>query len=124
MRIVKRIEIEGKPATALFDTGSMHTYVARWLLEGVSVRTLSRPYTVALGGRTIEVTEHVSAQGKIEGLEFHTEVIPIDTLGRIDGKEIDVLIGALTMEEWEIIPNPKQGTLDLSGLKRREFTEF
>jgi hypothetical protein len=28
------------------------------------------------------------------------------------------------MEEWEIIPNPKDGTLDLLGLKRREFTEF
>jgi len=23
-----------------------------------------------------------------------------------------------------IIPNPRDGTLDLSGLKRREFTEF
>ncbi len=124
MRIVKQIEIEGKPATALFDTGSMHTYVARWLLEGVPVRTLPQPYTVALGGRTIEVTQHLSAQGTIEGLGFHTEAIPIDTLGRIDGKSIDVLIGALTMEEWEIIPNPKDGTLDLTGLKRREFTEF
>jgi len=28
------------------------------------------------------------------------------------------------MKEWEIIPNPRNGTLDLSGLKRREFTEF
>jgi hypothetical protein len=28
------------------------------------------------------------------------------------------------MEEWEIIPNPSDGTLDLSGLRRREFTEF
>jgi hypothetical protein len=124
MRIVKEIEIEGKPATALFDTGSTHTYVARWLLEGVPIRTLARPYTVALGERTIEVAQHVSAQGKIEGLEFHTEVIPIDTLGRIDGKPVDIVIGALTMEEWEIIPNPKDGTLDLTGLRRREFTEF
>lgn len=33
-------------------------------------------------------------------------------------------VGTLTMEEWEIIPNPSDGTLDLSGLKRREFTEF
>ena len=45
-------------------------------------------------------------------------------LGRVDGGEIDALIGALTMEEWEISVNPKDGTLDLSGLKRREFTEF
>jgi hypothetical protein len=27
------------------------------------------------------------------------KVIPIDNLGRVDGKKIDILIGALTMEE-------------------------
>ena len=39
-------------------------------------------------------------------------------------KKIDVIVGALTMEQWEIIPSLKEGTLDLSGLKRREFTEY
>ena len=38
MRIVKEIETEGKKARALFDTGSMHTYVSRWVLEGVPIR--------------------------------------------------------------------------------------
>jgi hypothetical protein len=28
------------------------------------------------------------------------------------------------MEKWEIIPNPKDATLDLTGLRRREFIEF
>lgn len=124
MRIVKEIEIEGRKATALFDTGSIHTYVSARLLEGVPLRILSEPYRVALGGKIIEVKEHCSIQGKIEGLLFHTEVIPIDEVGRVDGKVVDVLIGALTMEEWEIIPNPRDATLDLSGLKRREFTEY
>lgn len=124
MRILKEIEIEGKKALALFDTGSIHTYVLRRFLENVPIRTLSEPYKVALGGRIIEVNEYCSIEGKIEGFVFHTEVVPIDELGRVDGKIIDALIGALTMEEWEIIPNPKDATLDLSGLKRREFTEF
>jgi hypothetical protein len=124
MRIIKEIEIEGKKANALFDTGSMHTYVLSYLLENAPVRTLSRPYKVALGGKTIIVDKHCSIQGKIEGLDFHTEVVPLDEIGKINGKKIDILIGALTMEEWEIIPNPKDGTLDLTGLKRREFTEF
>ena len=124
MRILKEIEIEGKKAVALFDTGSMHTYVSNRLLEGVPIRILSKPYKVALGGRVIEIKEHCSIQGRIEGFDFHTEVIPVDEVGRINGKMVDVLIGALTMEEWEIIPNPKDATLDLSGLKRREFTEF
>ena len=124
MRIVKQIEIEGKKAKALFDSESIHTYVLSRLLAGIPIRTLSESYRVALGGRVFEVKEYCSIEGKIEGHVFHTEVLPIDEIGEIDGNIVDVFIGALTMEEWEIIPNPKDGTLDLSGLKRKEFTEF
>jgi hypothetical protein len=124
MRIVKEIEIQGQTATALFDTGSLHTYVATQLLGDAPSGPLRHPYKVALGGRTFEVKIHCSIRGGIEGLEFHTEAVPIDEIGNVDGKKIDVIIGALTMAEWEIIPNPKEGTLDLSGLRRREFTEF
>ena len=75
-------------------------------------------------GVSVEVKEHCLINGKIEGLDFSIYGIPIDELGMVDGKTISVLIGASTMEEWEIVPNPKDGTLDLSGLKRREFTEY
>lgn len=124
MRIVKEVEIEGKRAEALFNTGSFHTYVTKRLLEGVPVRRVPQPYKIALGGKTIEVKEHCLINGKIEGLDFSTYGIPIDELGMADGKTFDVLIGASTMEEWEIVPNPRDGTLDLSGLRRREFTEY
>jgi len=124
MRIVKEIEIEGKKLQALFDTGSLHTYVVRRFLENVPIRVLSEPYRVALGGRVIEIKEYCAIERKIEGYAFDTKVVPIDKLGKVDGREIDTLIGDLTMEEWEIGLNPRDGTLDLSGLKRREFTEF
>jgi predicted aspartyl protease len=124
MRIVKDIEIEGRNVKALFDTGSLHTYVKRCFLEGVPIRLLSEPYRVALGGKIIEVKEYCAVEGRIDGYAFDTKVVPIDELGRVDGNEIDVLIGALTMEEWEISVNPTDGSLDLGGLKRREFTEF
>jgi len=45
-------------------------------------------------------------------------------IGKIDGKEVTVIIGALTMEKWEIKLDPKTGELDLTGLRRREFTEY
>ncbi len=48
----------------------------------------------------------------------------IDELGKVDSQTIEVIIGASTMERWEIIPHPKDGTLDLSGLRRREITEY
>jgi hypothetical protein len=103
---------------------SLLRYVIRDFLEGIPIRLLSEPYRVALGGRVIEVREYCAVEGKIEGYGFDTKVVPIDDLGKVDGKGIDALIGALTMEEWEISVNPRDGTLDLSGLKKREFTEF
>jgi len=124
MRIIKELEIEGKKAAALFDTGAFHTYATNRLLTDVPRIRLVNPYKVALGGRTIEARERCLFNGKIEGLDFSTYGVPIDDLGKVDGKTIDVLIGAATMEEWEIIVNPKDGALDLSGLKRREFTEY
>ena len=123
-RILKQIEIEGKPAIALFDTGAYHSYVRRELLAGVPIRTLPKPYHVGLGGRDIEVKEACVAIGAIEGLSFDAEVVPVDELGKADGHVLDVIIGALLMEKWEIRLDPKSGALDLDGLRRREFTEF
>jgi hypothetical protein len=123
-RIIKQIEIEGKPALALFDTGAVHTYVRSELLSGVPKRTISSPYTVALGGTEIKVKELCVTLGKIEGLEFDAEAVPVDDIGRADGRELDAIIGALTMEKWEMRLDPKKQEIDLEGLRRREFTEF
>ena len=57
-------------------------------------------------------------------MDFFTDAVPIDKLGRAAGHQPDALIGALTMERWEIKLDPKAGVLDLEGLRRREFTEF
>ena len=63
-------------------------------------------------------------EGTIEGLEFFTDAVPVAALGKADGHELDAIIGATTMEKWEIKLDPKAGKLDLEGLRRREFTEF
>jgi hypothetical protein len=123
-RVIKTIEIEGKPAKALFDTGAFHTYVLRKYLENAPILPVSKPYEVALGGETIDVRERGLINGKIEGLDFDTSVVPVNSLGRADGHDLDAIIGAITMEPWEITVNPKDGSLGLEGLKRREFTEY
>lgn len=123
-RIIKEIEIEGKPGIALFDTGSIHTYIRTKFLMEVPKRTILKPYRVALGGREIQVKELCVILGKIEGLEFDAEAVPNDEIGRADGYELDAIIGALTMEKWEIKIDPKKHELDLEGLRRREFNEF
>jgi aspartyl protease len=123
-RIVKTIEIEGQPVNALFDTGAFHSYVLRKYLRDVPIRPVSKPYEVALGGETIHVTERALVNGKIEGLDFDTSVVPVESLGKANGHNLDAIIGAITMEAWEITVNPKDGTLGLDALKRREFTEY
>jgi len=124
MRIVKEIEIEGRKALALFDTGAFHSYVLRRLLDGIPVQKLPVSYKVGLGGEAIEVKEFCALLGKIEGYVFDAKVNVVENLGKVDGQEIDAIIGATTMEEWEITLNPRDGTLGLEGLKRREFTEY
>jgi hypothetical protein len=79
---------------------------------------------VALGGKDIDIRELCLIEGKIEGLDFFTDAIPIDDIGLANGHELDALIGARTMEQWEIRLDPRTGELDLEGLRRREFTEF
>jgi len=123
-RVIKTIEIEGLPVKALFDTGAFHSYVLRRYVTDSPTQVVSKPYEVALGGETFEVREHSLVNGKIEGLDFNTMVVPIDSLGRANGHDLDAIIGAITMEAWEITVNPKDGTLGLEGLKRREFTEY
>ena len=123
-RVIKTIEIEEKQVVALFDTGAYHTYVLRKHLKGVPSRSVKRPYEVTLGGNTLVVREHFEVNGKIEGLDFITTAVPIGSLGKADGHKLDAIIGAGTMEEWEITVNPKDESLGLEGLKRREFTEY
>ncbi len=121
-RVIKTIEIGGQPAKALFDTGTFHTYVLRRYLQNVPTRPVSKPYVVALGGETIEIREHALMNGKIEGLDFGTLAVPVDSLGKANGHHLDTIIGATTMEAWEITIDPKNDSLGLEGLRRREFT--
>jgi len=123
-RVIKTIEIEGQPVKALFDTGAFHSYVLRKYVTGSPTQVIAKPYEVALGGETFEVREHALVNGKIDGLDFNTMVVPINSLGKANGHDLDAIIGAITMEAWEITVNPKDGTLGLEGLRRREFTEY
>jgi len=123
-RVIKTIEIEGQPVKARFDTGAFHSYVLRKYLEAVPMRAVTKPYEVALGGETIKIRERALINGKIEGLDFDTSVVPVESLGKANGHDLDAIIGAITMEVWEITVDPKDGSLGLEGLRRREFTEY
>src|SRR5438876_4744126 len=125
-RVIKTIEIEGQPVKALFDTGAFHSYLLRRYLGGVPDRMVpvAKPYEVALGGETIKVRERALINGKIEGLDFDTSVVPVESLGKANGHNLDAIIGTSTMNPWEITLNSSDGTLGLEALKRRTFIEY
>ena len=109
---------------ALFDTGAVYTYVRESLVTRNPRVSLVLPVRVALGGQSIQIRELCLMNGKIEGLDFSGDAVPVADLGRADGHALDVIIGATTLEKWEIKVDPKTGALDVEGLRRREFTEY
>jgi predicted aspartyl protease len=123
-RIIKEIEIEGQPVVALFDTGAVFTYVREGLVTKAPRHRVTAPVRVLLGGQKILVREQCFVDGKIEGLDFFTDAVPVADLGSADGHSLDAIIGARTLEQWEIRLDPKTGALELEGLRRREFTEY
>jgi hypothetical protein len=123
-RIIKTIEIEGQSAVTLLDSGAVNSYVRADLVAKAPRTKAAKSVRVLLGGQTIDITELCLFNGKIEGLDFFADAVPVADLGAADGHKLDAIMGALTMERWEIKLDPKAGALDLEGLRRREFIEY
>ncbi len=122
-RTFKEIEIEGRKAYVLFDTGSTRSYIREEFASRVKRKI--KPFNVGLGGCIHRIKEVSLVLCSIEGLEFDIEAHPVDELGSDEkGRRIDAIIGALAMEKWVLIPDPKTGKIDLTALRKREFTEY
>lgn len=122
MRMVKEIQVDGRTLRALFDTGSLRSYVTR---ESSPPNRVRVPLiTVGLGGRPQTVQESCIVLARIEGLEFDMTAYVVPELGETEHGRLDAIVGALTMEAWWIKLDPHSGELDLSQLRRREFTEY
>lgn len=121
-RIVKDIEIGGRQLKALFDTGSTRSYITAEFCPGTYRRV--PPIRVGLGGIERRLDQRCDLTAKIEGLEFDMVAYVVDELGAIEEGQLGAIVGALTMEEWWIKLDPQAGTLDLSQLRERAFTEY
>jgi hypothetical protein len=122
-RTFNTILIEEKKSYVLFDTGSTRSYVREEFAS--AIRRKIKPFEVGLGGKVQRIDETCLVNCSIDGLEFDIEAPPIKEIGRDEkGKAIDAIIGALAMEKWGLTPDPKTGQIDLTLLRRREFTEF
>ena len=123
-RIRTNIDINGRLCWTLFDSGARNNYILRNVAKGLVVFDLPVAKSTALGGREhkLEKACFVMAQVENHWIEFHANVI--DEIGKDeDGREIDVLFGALAMQEWGMrldLPNER---LDFSRYTR-DFVEF
>jgi len=123
-RVRQMINIHGRNAWALFDSGARNTYIVPEIAEQLVTTTLPRPTYTKLGGETKASSQAAVLVGEVDGKPFHTEAMVIDCIGNDeDGKAVEILFGALAMQQWGIRLILEQEKLDLSHYPT-EFTEF
>ncbi|MCL0089907.1 retropepsin-like domain-containing protein [Dehalococcoidia bacterium] len=123
-RIRQTINIHGRNVRTLFDTGARNTYIIPDVAAQLTITSLPRPTYTKLGGETKVSSQAAVLVGEIDGKPFHTEAMVIDRIGNDEEeKAIEVLFGALAMQQWGIRLIPEQEKLDLSHYPT-EFTEF
>jgi hypothetical protein len=108
----------------LFDSGARNSCIVPDVAARLSTTDLPRPTFTKLGGETKASSRAAVLVGEVEGKAFHTEAMVIDTIGHDeDGKPIEVLFGALAMQQWGIRLIPETEDVDLSHYPS-EFVEF
>ncbi len=123
-RIRQMIDVQGRESWTLFDSGARNTYIVPDVASVLVTSDLAEPFRTALGGEVRETTKTALLEGKLEGLPISTHAMVIDEIGQDDdGKPIEILFGALAMQQWGIRLIPEKEKLDLSHYPK-EFVEF
>ena len=123
-RIRKSVDVEGHSRWALFDSGARNSYVTEDVAAQLPVFKLKKPEPVSLGGKVHNVVKDCRLECMIENLPIRTQARVLAEIGKDeDGKSIEVLIGALAMQEWGIRLIPQEEKLDLTHYSK-EFVEY
>jgi hypothetical protein len=123
-RVRENIKIANKNYWALFDGGARNTYVTNNVANLLSKFKLSMSEPVALGDKMHKIKEGCTLTCKIQGLPIWTHARIIEKIEKDEEeKEIQVLIGALTMQEWGIKLDLEREKLDMTNYPK-EFVEF
>ncbi len=123
-RIRQTIRVDGQECWTLFDTGARNTYVIPSVAQILKTSTMTHAFRTALGGEVKETKTSAILEAEIEGHSIATHALVIDNIGNDeDGKPIEILFGALAMQQWGIRPIPDEERLDLSHYTD-EFVEF
>ena len=123
-RVREMIKVDGQECWTLFDTGARNTYVIPSVANFLTTSETPRPIRTALGGSVKETTRTALLEADIEGHLISTHAMVVNEIGKDeDGRRIEILFGALAMQQWGIRPIPDEERLDLSHYPE-EFVEF
>jgi hypothetical protein len=123
-RIRKEIDVDGRKCWTLFDSGARNSYITRTAVGEMDRSELKNPVPIRLGGGEHTIREVCNIQGWLDGHALHFQAGIVEEIGRDEmGRDIDVLFGALAMQQWGIGLDPQNERLDLSHFTT-EFLEF
>jgi hypothetical protein len=123
-RVRANVVTGGNTFWALFDTGARNTYVVEEVASRLPTSSMDNQEPVALGGKIHRVDKLCLLSCLVEGLPIHVHARVLPEIGTDeDGRRIEVLLGALAMQEWGIAPIPQEERLDMTHYPR-EFVEF
>jgi len=118
------IKVNGRECWTLFDTGARNTYVVNSVSSLLITSKIKKPFRSAISGEVRETTETALLEAEIEGRRISTHAMVIDEIGNDEnGTPIEILFGALAMQQWGIRLIPEQEKLDMSHYPE-EFVEF
>ena len=123
-RIREAIQVDGRQCWTLFDTGARNTYVTPAVARVLQTFPTPRLIRTKLGGGVKETTTAAHLHAEIHGHPISTHALVVDDIGQDEnGTPIEILFGALAMQQWGIRPVPDEERLDMSHYPE-EFVEF
>ena len=123
-RVRQPIQVDGRECWTLFDTGARNTYVIQSVAKILKTSPMSRAFRTALGSAVRETNTAAILEAEIQGHPISTHALVLEEIGKDEeGKLIEILFGALAMQQWGIRPVPDEERLDLSHYPE-EFVEF
>jgi hypothetical protein len=123
-RIREHIKVNGRKCWTLFDTGARNTYVVPAVASHLATAKLAKPFRSSLGGGVKKATKGAVLNAEVRGHRISTHAMVVNEIGTDeDGKPIEILFGALAMQQWGIRPVPDEERLDLTHYPK-VFVEF
>jgi hypothetical protein len=123
-RVRRNVSIDGRDCWTLFDPCALNSYVVSDCVGKMPRWNLPRPESVGMGGKWHRISSECRLVAEVEGHPVRVVARIVDRIGKDEEKRrIEMIFGALAMEEWGINIDTKNKQLDFRNY-RKEFVEF